>query len=99
MNNIIEFVDISEYIRWTCTVALSRTFAELFEPKRAKLQASGALCRYIGLNMLLFAASVIYSIALHAVLLQRRYSHSTGDSILQSRAYFPISSCDFFTIR
>ena len=49
--------------------------------------------------MLPFAALVAYSLALHAVLLQRRCSPSTGGSLLQSRAYFPISSFDFFTIR
>ena len=34
-----------------------------------------------GLNMLPFAALVAYSLALHAVLLQRRCSHSTGGSM------------------
>ena len=53
----------------------------------------------IGLNMLPFAALVAYSLALHAALPQRRCSHSTGGSILQSRAYFPIGSCNFFNIR
>ena len=51
------------------------------------------------LKYALFAALVAYSLALHAALRQRRCSHSTGGSVLQSRAYFPISSCDFFTIR
>ena len=46
-----------------------------------------------------FAASVAYSLVLYAALLQRKCSNSTGGSILQSRAYFPISSCNFCTIR
>ena len=42
-----------------------------------------------------FAALVAYSLSLHAALLQRRFSHLTGGSILLSRAYLPISSCIF----